>query len=258
MKCINLFVTLIIKLGIVLGITLGPSMPATGAGIPVFDPQNYYRNLMAYTQSLAAAQTLAKQYQTQLQQYQNMQLNTTAPARQIWQDASTSIQQLKDAMNSVNYYKKKLGSLEAYLGKFSDTKNYKNSRCYSSSGCSDAEWSAWSASRDLGNESQKQAVDTLYRGLDQQHTSLQNTADNLANLQTEAKDARGQLAALSYANQFANQIATELMQIRALLIAQQGLLAARGQALANKEAQEAAASAYFWSDPFTPASQHGK
>ena len=220
-------------LWLVSGFVLGSSSVCAGAGMTVFDPENYYRNLITSTKNIAMAKTLMDQYKTQLLQYQNMQLNSATPTRTIWQDASATIGQLQSSMDSLNYYKKQLGSLDTYLGKFSDTPGYKNSPCFSGRGCTQAEWQALSASRDLGNASQKRSVDALYRRLDQQHASLQASADNLGHLQTAAKDVRGQLEALSYANQFASQIATELMQIRSLLIAQQSLLASHHQAQTN-------------------------
>ena len=50
------------------------------------------------------------------------------------------------------------------------------------------------------------------------------------------------MQAIGYANQLASQQANQLLQIRALLVAQQNALATRAQVDADKEAQRAAAS----------------
>lgn len=51
------------------------------------------------------------------------------------------------------------------------------------------------------------------------------------------------MQALGYANQLASQQSNQLLQIRALLIAQQNAVGTKMQADADKEAREAAASA---------------
>ena len=61
-------------------------------------------------------------------------------------------------------------------------------------------------------------------------------------LQKNAQDAPGQMAAIQAANQFASNQASQLMQIRGLLIAQQNAEAARQARMADIEAQQAAAA----------------
>ena len=56
------------------------------------------------------------------------------------------------------------------------------------------------------------------------------------------KEAVGQMQAIQFANQLASAQGNQLLQIRGLLIAQQNAIATRNQALADREAQEAAAS----------------
>lgn len=68
----------------------------------------------------SVAQTLKQieQYQTQLQQYENMLQNTMAPAAYIWDQAQSTINGLMNAVNTLDYYRNQLGSLDSYLGKF--------------------------------------------------------------------------------------------------------------------------------------------
>ena len=78
--------------------------------------------------------------------------------------------------------------------------------------------------------------------VDQQQTALVNDASNLQMLQQQATGVQGQLEAIQAANQFASAQNNQLLQIRSILIAQQNAEATRQQAIADKEAQQAAAA----------------
>jgi len=212
------------------------------AGIPVIDGSNLSQNIITAVENVAHTLKQIQQYQTQLQQYQNMLQNTTAPARQIWDMATATMNQLRAAIDTLSYYKNSLGSIDAYLAKFNDTTGYRASPCYSVNGCSAAQWAAMTDSARLGSESQKKANDALFKGLDQQQTNMQADAAQLQLLQSAARGSSGQLEAIGYANQLASHQSNQLLQIRALLIAQQNAIATRNQALADREAKEAAAS----------------
>ena len=80
------------------------------------------------------------------------------------------------------------------------------------------------------------------RSLDMQQEELAADARRLTALQAAAQDSQGQMQAIQAANQLASNQASQLMQIRALLIAQQTAEAARQSALADIEAQQEAAS----------------
>jgi P-type conjugative transfer protein TrbJ len=120
---------------------------------------------------------------------------------------------------------------------------YRNSPCFSSAGCSDAERTAMEKNRVLASESQKKANDALFKGLDKQQDALKDDARTLERLQSAAQGANGQVEAIGYANQLASQQASQLLQIRGLLIAQQNAVTTRMQAEADREAQQQAAHA---------------
>lgn len=212
------------------------------AGLPVIDASNLSQNIISATENVAHTLKQIQQYQTQLQQYENMLQNTTAPAAQIWDSATTTMNQLRSSIDTLNYYKASLGNIDAYLAKFKDTAAYRGSRCYSVNGCTPAEWLAMKNAENYGSESQKKATDALFKGLDQQQDNLQVDARQLQRLQASAESANGQLQAIGYANQLASHQSNQLLQIRALLIAQQNAFATRNQALADNEAKEQAAS----------------
>jgi P-type conjugative transfer protein TrbJ len=221
----------------------GSSSMLAHAGIPVADSANFSQNMVTATQSFAQTLKQLDEYRTQLDQYENMLQNTAAPAAYIWDQAQSTINALMSATDTLNYYKNQLGSLDSYISKFQDVNYYRNSPCFSAQGCTQAEWNALKQVQQLASESQKKANDALFRGLDHQQTNLQNDSATLEQLQAAAQDATGQMQAIQYANQLASQQANQLLQIRGLLIAQQNAIATRMQAEADKEAQQAAASA---------------
>jgi P-type conjugative transfer protein TrbJ len=216
--------------------------PPAHAGIAVFDGSNLTQNIVSAMENVAHTTKQIQQYRTQLQQYENMLLNSTAPQRQIWDSATMTMNQLRNSIDTLSYYKAQLGSIDAYLGKFKDTAAYRGSPCYSVNGCTPAEWAAMKDSERLGSESQKRANDAVFRGLDRQQDNMQADAAQLQRLQSAAQGSTGQLEAIGYASQLASHQSNQLLQIRALLIAQQNAIATRNQALADREASEAAAA----------------
>lgn len=249
----------LVKPAIALLAGLGFTLQAN-AGIPVIDGANVTINQVTSMESVA--QTLKQveeykmqidQYQTQLsqwakqgQQYENMLQNTVAPATYWWDQAQSTINKLTNATDTLAQYKQQAGSLDSYLGKFQDLDYYKNSPCFSNSGCSDADRAALQASQQLASQSQKKANDALFHGLDLQQENIKKDSARLQSIQQSAEGAKGQMEALGYANQLASQQSNQLLQLRSLLITQQNALAAQQQAAANKEAMQQAASDKFW------------
>lgn len=229
------------KVALVVAMTASTLQPVQ-AGIPVIDGTNLTQNIMSTLEAVSQTAKQIQQYQMQLQQYKNQLQNTMAPASYVWDQAQSTINDLNQATNTLAYYQNQLGSLDAYLGKFQDVAYYRSSPCFSSTGCSDAEWAAMDENRRLASESQKKANDAIFKGLEQQQDNLEADARQLTRLQSGAQSADGQLAAIGYANQLASNQANQLLQIRSLLIAQQNAVATRMQAEADKEAQQQAAS----------------
>ena len=220
------------------------TMSPAQAGIPVIDGGNLVQNVMTAIESVAQTLKQIEQYQTQLQQYENMIQNTVAPAAYIWDQAQSTINGLMNAVNTLDYYRNQLGSVDAYLGKFQDVAYYRSSPCFNGTGgCTPAEQAAMAENRRLASESQKKANDALFKGLEQQQRNLSADARQLERLQSAAQGATGQMQAIGYANQLAANQANQLLQIRGLLIAQQNAATARMQAQADLEAQQQAAGA---------------
>lgn len=214
--------------------------PAQAAGIPVIDSSNLRQNMVTSLESAAQTLKQIEEYRTQLKQYENQLRNTLAPSAYIWDQAVSTVNKLRTAMNSLDYYKNQLGNIDAYLNKFQDLNYYRNSPCFTARGCTAAEWAAtrraMRENRRLASESQKKANDAVLRSLESQQDALQRDARNLERIQSAAQGAQGQMQALGYANQLASHQANQLLQIRAMMIAMYGAQIARMQAEADREA----------------------
>jgi P-type conjugative transfer protein TrbJ len=240
------------KVALMMAVSSLPGVIAPAhAGIPVIDGANLGQNLMTAFESVSQTVKQIQQYQTQLQQYENQLRNTMQPSTQLWDNATSTMNNLRNAIDTLNYYKTQLGSVDAYLSRFKDLSAYRSSPCYSVNGCSAAEWQAMKATEFLGSESQKKANDAVFRGLDKQQDNMESDARQLARLQSSAQGAEGQLQAIGYANQLASHQSNQLLQIRGLMVAQQNLVATRNQAVADNEAKQQAASDKHYSVPST-------
>lgn len=220
----------------------GNASPTFASGLPVFDGANLAQTVVSAMENVSQTLKQIQQYQTQLQQYENMLQNTAQPTTQIWDQATVTMNQLRGSIDTLDYYKANLGSIDAYLGKFKDADTYRGSPCYSNNGCTAIQWAEMKDAERLGSESQKRSTDALFKGLDRQQNAMVADANKLQHLQVSAQGATGQMQAIGYANQLASHQSNQLLQIRALLIAQQNVLATRNQALADAEAKQKAAS----------------
>jgi P-type conjugative transfer protein TrbJ len=219
------------------------------AGVPVIDGTNLTQNVMTAVEEVAQTLkqvqeygTQLEQYSTQLQQYENMLQNTASPAVNIWDRATATMGRLRGTIDTVTGYKNRFGNLDNYLAKFKDINTYRGSACFNGEACTEADLADLRDSVHLGSEAQQTANKAAIEGLDSQQTALEGDAATLESLQAAAQGADGQVKAIGYTNQLASQQANQLLQIRGLLIAQQNADITRNQALANKEAQQQAAS----------------
>ena len=225
------------------------------AGIPVIDSTNLVENLLTALEEVLQTAKQIEQYETQLQQYADQLQNTLSPDNYIWDQATTTINNLISTVDTVSFYKNQMGSIDSYLQKFQDVDYYKSSPCFTSQGCSDTEMAALDQVKSLASESQKKANDALIKGIDSQQQSLESDAQQLESLQQSAQNATGRMQAIQAANQIASQEANQLLQIRGILLAQENALATRNQAKTDKEAQETAAGNLLRSGTLTPSSQ---
>jgi P-type conjugative transfer protein TrbJ len=216
--------------------------PVFAGGLPVIDTVNLQQNAVSAVEGINQTMKQIQQYQLQLRQYENMIQNSLAPAAYVWNKVEQVNNSLLGAVNTLQYYKNQAGNLDGYLYKYQNSAYYMSSPCFGPAGCSDSEKNTLFANRQLSSDAQKRANDAMIRGIDLQQQELEADARRLTALQANAQTSVGQMQAIQAANQLASNQASQLMQIRGLLIAQQNAEVARQSALADIEAQQAAAA----------------
>lgn len=238
-----------IKLTVVIYLLL--SFNNSNAVLPVIDAADVAQTTITAIEEVKHTLKQIEQYKTQLDQFKTELQNTVAPAAYIWDQANQTMNQLRIAVDTLQYYKKKYSSTDAYLREFKNTAAYRSMPCYqiAGSGCNSDAWKKLMDVKDLGNESQKKATDSLFIALDQQNQAMEADAAKLVKLQALSQSSVGRMEALGVANQLASHSGNQLLQIRALLIAQQNVIATRQQASADQEALQQAAREKFYSAP---------
>lgn len=239
------------KIFLLFMLLVGQFMP-THAGIPVIDGSNLTQNVVSALEEVAQTLKQVEQYTTQLDQYETELQNIKAPNSYLWDQANSTIGNLLGTINTLSSYQSTYGNLTNYLAQYQNTASYQDNLCFSAAGCTSAQWAALANSKILASTAQQNANNASIQGLAQQQNDLQNDADTLVQLQASAQSATGQMQAIGYANQLASAQANQLLQMRGLLIAQQNAITTRNQALADQEAQQAAADAVIRQNIFQP------
>ncbi len=231
---------------------------SANAGVPTIDLASLAQSILQVLQAVQQYAQQVQQYQTQLQQYNNMLQNTANAANFNWDESIRTVNGIKAAVNTIQFYKNKLGSLQSILDKFGDLQYYRTSPCFTSNGCSQSQLNALREQVRFASEIGKKANESMFKNLELQQDAMEDEAQRLESLQSNAQTASGQLEAIQYANQLASHQANQLLQIRGLLVAQQNATAAIQQAEIDKKAQESAATELFRSQTFraSPARVH--
>jgi P-type conjugative transfer protein TrbJ len=232
--------------------TLGGHVQAQGiTGIPTGDFGNYVQNTIAAQEGIKQTMQQVEEYKTQLQQYFLQIKNATAPAAYVWDQATRTMDQLRDAMYTLEYYRRQLGDINFYLRQFNDTSDYRQSPCFKKGGCTAEDMAQLRGRQDVQSTSQKKANEALLRTVDAQQQAMQADAKRLEQLQQNAQGAQGQMEAIGAANMLASQQSNQLLQMRSLMAAQNAALVTRMQAQADREAREDAASEAARSGTYT-------
>jgi len=222
---------------VVIAILVSVTTPTPSfAGIPVIDGSNLSQNVLSATEEIAQTikqvqqySTQLSQYSTQLQQYSNMMQNTAAPTSFTWANASQTISGLTNTLNTLSGFQSQFGSLANYVNQYQNLNQYANSACFNSIACTPGALASLNNTLKLGSQAQQKANAAEIQAIDSQQTALQTDAATLQRLQ-----------------------ANQLLQLRALLIAQQTAEATRNQVIADREAQQAAADQIWRKDTLTP------
>jgi P-type conjugative transfer protein TrbJ len=123
--------------------------------------------------------------------------------------------------NTIRYYEQQYGGLDGYMQRFRNVEYYRSSPCFSlQEKCNDSAWKLLQDGQNTSTDAQKNANDSLLRGLSEHQNQIPVDAAHLQVLQQKTESAQGQMEALQYANQLAAYQANQLLQMRQMLIAQ--------------------------------------
>lgn len=225
--------------------------PSTAACMPVFDAGNFAQNLVTAIEAVDQTLTQILEYQNQLAQYEEIVRNGLAPGVYTWDRLLSIRDKLQTIGSSLRNWRHWLRDLDDYLQRFADLDYYRSARCYGSDlSCPESEWARiLRESQDLhglASESQKKTLDHLMISLESSENELADESENLERLQRQAQSAEGQMQALQAANQLASAQAHQLMQMRAIMVAQYRAAAMQALAEQSISAQERAARERFF------------
>jgi len=211
----------------------------------VIDPANVLQTTLVDLQQVESYAQQIQQYETQIQQYENMIQNTANAPFEMIQQAQAVIGNLVNAINTLSALEAQFGSLTGYLNKFAPVTTYQTNSCFQRNGCAGGNLAGMSQTNQLASQTQFNAVNASFQNINNQQQQIQTDAANLQTLQSNAVGATGQMQALQYGNQLAAATAAQLLQIRALLISEQNMIATMSQGSQNLSAQQEAVDAQF-------------
>jgi P-type conjugative transfer protein TrbJ len=225
-------------------------VPSSTRAIPVFDPANFAQNLVTAIESVDQTLTQVMTYQNQIQQYEEIVRNGAAPAVYTWDRIASIQNKLQTIAHSLRDYRHWLRDLDDYLSKFADLDYYRSARCYGSDlSCPESEWDRILRESQelngLGSESRKKTLDQLMKALEASDDELAQESTNLGKLQRQAQSADGHMQALQVGNQLSAAEVQQLMQMRAIMVAQYRAVAVQALVEQNREAQQQAADERF-------------
>ena len=200
------FLLSIVFLGLLVGFS-----PKSQAQIPVTD-----NGEIAQTMIVIAKQLM--QYSLQMQQYENMLQNTLSFGDYIWDQPQNLMQEAESLDSFGAYYGSSFGSLNGYLGSFQNLAYFSQNACYTltfNNECMQTNFNEQEKASAL--QTNLDAGET--RMINQQKNSVQNDAMMLEQLKAKAQSSGGQMQALQTQNMIAHNQASQLLQLRRVMLA---------------------------------------
>ena len=108
----------------------GYSSVIKAGGLAVIDIANIKQTTTTAIENVAQTLKQIEQYQTQLQQYENMIRNTLAPPAYVWAQAQYTMNRLLYLTNTIRYYEQQYGGLDGYMQRFRNVEYYRGSPCF--------------------------------------------------------------------------------------------------------------------------------
>ena len=216
-----------------LGLLVGFS-PKSQAQIPVTDNGEIAQTIIVIAKQLM-------QYALQMKQYENMLQNTLSFGDYIWAQPQNLMQVAESLDGFEAYYGTSFGSLNAYLGSFQNLSDFSQNACYTLT------FNNTCAQINFNNLEKASALQTNLnagetRIINQQKNAVQNDAMMLEQLKAKAQSSGGQMQALQTQNMIAHNQASQLLQLRRVMLAKD---AAEAHEREEKTKEKAEAEAWL-------------
>ena len=192
------------------------------------------------------------QYALQMKQYENMLQNTLSFGDYIWEQPQNLMQMAESLDSFEAYYGASFGSLNAYLGSFQNLADFAQNGCYMltfNNACMQT---------NFDNEEKSSALQTNLnagetRMINQQKSAVQNDAMMLEQLKAKAQSSGGQMQALQTQNMIAHNQASQLLQLRRVMLAKDAAEAHEREEKTKDSAKAAITyKQLFSTDGYTP------
>lgn len=200
----------VVSLGVLVGFSQ-KSYALFGIGDIVYDPTE-----IAQTVLVVAKQVM--QYALQMKQYENMLQNTLSFGDYIWAQPQYLMQTAESLDSFSAYYGSTFGSLNGYLGSFQNLADFSQNACYTitlNNACMQTNFNDEEKSSAL--QTNLNAGET--RMINQQKNAVQNDAMMLEQLKAKAQSSGGQMQALQTQNMIAHNQASQILQLRRVMLA---------------------------------------
>ena len=216
-----------------LGLLVGFS-PKSQAQIPVTDNGEIAQTIIVIAKQLM-------QYALQMKQYENMLQNTLSFGNYIWEQPRNLMQEAESLDSFGAYYGTSFGSLNGYLGSFQNLAYFSQNACYTLTFNNEC------MQTNFNNEEKSSALQTNLnagetRMINQQKNAVQNDAMMLEQLKVKAQSSNGQMQALQTQNMIAHNQASQLLQLRRVMLAK---YAAEAHEREEKTKEKAEAEAWL-------------
>lgn len=194
-------------------------LKTSASGIPTVDVVSIVQQVIIAFEEIMQTIQQIEEFATQIEQFEAQLKNMELPDSYVWSDAQNAINGLLSLSELTSYYSNEVGSLDRYLDRLNSIEHFRNIPCFSDGGCTQDEWDEAFNNRDLdmGMEARRAANAGLIKTLRAESGQLQTDAANIRRLQSSAMSVEGEVEALQAANQFAGNMAQQMLNIRALL-----------------------------------------
>ena len=217
------------------------SSSAFAGGIPVFDGANVTQATISAFEEVTQTLKQIEQYTTQLQQLEDQIINSTAPAQFLYAQADRTMKRISDLQNNVIKLYETAGDLDRYLDKFGNLDTYKQSDYYNKNLSPEQKRAALDKMNEGGRQGldfQDKAYRDFMKTLEAEKRNVKRDAEHLEEIQRNAQQAGGRMAAIQYTNQIAAHHSAQLMQLRGVLQSMATAQMAKEQAEKDQKAKE--------------------